>query len=89
MGNPQLSRYHTWPNSAGGHFHDSQAYVIGQRATIDKDASELINASLTLKADEIYYCNLKNKSIIYKLKVQYLIKLEFGSIMLSTFFNYF
>jgi len=53
MGNPQLSRYHTWPNPAGGHFHDFQTDVIGQRSSIDEDTAELIDSSLTLKWERI------------------------------------
>lgn len=43
----QLSRYHTRPHSTGGHFHNLKAYVIGQRTSIDEDAAQLVDASLS------------------------------------------
>lgn len=46
MRNSQLSRYHTGPYSAGRHFNYLQAYVVGQWATVDEDAAQLIDASL-------------------------------------------
>lgn len=44
---PQLSRYHTRPYSTGGHFHNFKAYMIGQWTSIDEDAAQLVDTSLS------------------------------------------
>lgn len=47
VGDAQLAGNHTGTNSTGRHFHDLQANVIGQRATVDEDAPELVDATLS------------------------------------------
>lgn len=43
----QLTTDDTRTNAVGCHLHDLQSNVIGKRATIDEDATQLIDPSLT------------------------------------------